>query len=269
MASVIRAQLGLLIRLIDTTTGAAVEEGNVRFFENGQSARPAPRGDGCFVFINTERHDFRLDVEAFGYEKAGVDVRYEELDDRIPTCDIFLIPSEKHAKGETVIGIFGNLPYLEALEAVDVNHPVCRFSSYQPKKRQMTVIKQTGRMLDMDYGRYGILAADNNSYEKFVVSETDAAATVTTKELLEMPCTVNAPICRIVFGSCDKKGNYLLRVRDSGGSPHWLVRYVHKGEVYFQQIDLKDPEKCVLTAHRKRKKNAESAKQEEEETKDE
>ncbi|MCR5251322.1 MAG: hypothetical protein K6E50_12010 [Lachnospiraceae bacterium] len=267
MASVLRAQLGLLIRLIDTTTGAAVEESNVQFFVNGLKARPAPRGDGCFVFINIERINFRLDVEAFGFEKAGIDVRYEELEDRIPTCDIFLIPSERNAKGGTVIGIFGNLPFLEAMEAVDLNRPVCRLSDYKEKKCQMSVIKQAGRILDMSYGHYGLLQADGNSYEKLFVSETDAVSIIQLKEALQMPYTVNAPIFRIVFGSVDKEGNYLLRVRDDSKDQKYLIRYVYRAEVYYQQVDLHDPASCVLTQHpvvegaaakRKTKKKAET-----------
>ena len=263
-ASVIRAQLGLLIRLIDTTTGAAVEENNVRFFVNGQSARPAPRGDGCFVFINIERVDFCLDVETFGYERAGIDVRYEELDDRIPTCDIFLIPSEKHAKGETVIGIFGNLPFLEAIEAVDRNRPVCRISDFTVKTCKMKVIRQAGRTLDMDYGHYGLLQADGNSYEKILVSETDAVQMIKLKDALQMPYTVNAPIARIVFGSVDEKGNYLLRIRDDSDSHDYLLRYVVKGEVCYQQTDFRDPENFKLTAHVKKKEKAKPVQKKEE-----
>ncbi|MBR5420231.1 MAG: hypothetical protein IK115_03675 [Lachnospiraceae bacterium] len=268
-ASVIRAKLGLLIRLIDTTTGAAVEESNVRFFVNGQSARPAPRGGGCFVFINTEREDIRLDVEAFGFEKAGADVRYEELDDRIPTCDIFLIPSERNAQRGTVIGIFGNLPFLEALEAITPDYPLCRLGSFNVKGHKMTVIKQAGRALDMDYGYYGILQADGNSYEKIIVSSTDADSTAILKKDLQLPYTVNAAVCRIIFGSVDAKGNYLLRIRDKGGSSKLLVRYVRKGEEYFQRIDLKVPEECVLNAHlQKKKKPVIEAAEEKEETKE-
>ena len=264
-ASVIRARLGLLIRLIDTTTGAAVEENNVRFFVNGQSARPAPRGDGCFVFINIERVDFRLDVETFGYERAGIDVRYEELDDRIPTCDIFLIPSETHAKGETVIGIFGNLPFLEAIEAVDRSRPVCRISDFTEKTRKMKVIRQAGRTLDLDYGHYGLLQADGNSYEKIFVSETDAVQMIKLKDALQMPYTVNAPIARVVFGSVDAEGNYLLRIRNNSDRQDYLLRYVVKGEVCFQQTDFSDPENFKLTAHEKKAKAKPVQKKEESE----
>ncbi len=247
-ASVIRAQLGLLIRLMDTTTGAAVEERNVQFFSDGQRVHPAPRGNGCFVFINIERVNFRLSVRVSGFEKHDLDVRYEELDDRIPTCDIFLIPSEKNAKGEPVIGIFGNLPFLEAIEAVDLNRPLCRISDFAEKTKIMKVIRQAGRVLDVSYGHYGLLQADGKSYEKLTVTgTTDNSQGLYVTEPLKMPFTVNAPILRIVFGSVDQEGNYCLRTRDDSSTLVFLVRYIVKGEEHFQQVDFHDPATWSLT----------------------
>lgn len=246
MASVIRARLGLLIWLLDTTTGAAVEENNVQFFADGKQIRPEARGQGSFVLINTERTDFCLETHVYGFEKDVSYVRYEELDDRIPTCVVFLIPSEKNAKGDTVTSIFGNLPFLECLEAVDPTRVTCRSSDFTEKTRKMTVIKQAGRLLEMDYGHYALLQADGKRYEKINVSETDAVSKITLKEPLKMPFSVNAPICRVVYGKTDSDGNYLLRVRDDATGIKLLVRYTVKGKTYFQQIDVKDPENNKL-----------------------
>jgi hypothetical protein len=200
------------------------------------------------VFINIERQNFRLDVRVGGFEEAGAFVRYEELDDRIPTCDIFLIPSERHAIGETVIGIFGNLPCLEALEAVDVNRPLCRISDFVEKTMKMKVIRQAGRVLDVGYMHFGLLAADGKSYEKLTVSGTDEKdQALLVKEPLKQPFTVNAPILRVVFGSVDQEGNYYLRTRDDSSNLVFLVRYVVKGEERFQQVDFHDPETWRLS----------------------
>jgi hypothetical protein len=245
-ASVIRAQLGLLIRLMDTTTGAAVEERNVQFFSDGQRVHPAPRGNGCFVFINIERVNFRLSVRVSGFEKHDLDVRYEELDDRIPTCDIFLIPSEKNAKGDTVTSIFGNLPFLESIEAVDLGSVVCRLSDYNEKKLTMSVIKPAGKLLELDYMHYALLKADRKSYEKIVVSGINPEQKIILKDALQTPYTVNSPICRVIFGKVDNKGNYLLRVRNDAEEKKFLVRYTVKGTVYFQQMDLGNPENTKL-----------------------
>ncbi len=246
MASVIRARLGLLIWLIDTTTGASVEENNVQFFADGKRIYPEPRGSGCFVLINTEPADFCLDVAAYGFERKSIDVRFEELDDRIPTCVVFLIPSEKNAKGGSVTSIFGNLPFLESLEAVDPSRPVCRLSDFTAKTRKMTVIKQSGKTLEMDYSQYGLLQADGKRYEKIIVSDTDTVSKLTLKEPLKWPYTVNASLCRVIFGSVTPDGDYLLRIRDDSSKLSLLVRYAVKGEIYFQQIDPNDPDNNKL-----------------------
>ncbi len=245
-ASVIRAKLGLLIWLVDTSTGAAVEENNVQFFADDNPMRPAPRGGGCFVLINTEPIDFNLKVKVFGYEDASVDVRFEELDDRIPTCVVFLIPSEKNAKGDTVTSIFGNLPFLESIEAVDLGSVVCRLSDYNEKKLTMSVIKPAGKLLELDYMHYALLKADRKSYEKIVVSGINPEQKIILKDALQTPYTVNSPICRVIFGKVDNKGNYLLRVRNDAEEKKFLVRYTVKGTVYFQQMDLGNPENTKL-----------------------
>ncbi|MCR5033164.1 MAG: hypothetical protein K6A92_09900 [Lachnospiraceae bacterium] len=262
MASVIRAQLGLLIWLIDTTTGASVEENNVQFFADGTRIRPEPRGAGSFVLINTERKNFRLDTEVYGFEKKSMDVRYEELDDRIPTCVVFLIPSEKNAKGETVTSIFGNLPFLESLEALDPTKVLCRLVDFTEKTRKMSVIKQSGRFLDMGYGHYGLLQADGKSYEKITVSDTDSVSVLTLADSLKKPYVVNAPVCRVIFGEVRPNGDYLLRVRDDAKNLNLLLRYVVKGEEYFQQLDLHDPEHAVLDMTKSRSGSIQSEKEE-------
>ena len=143
---------------------------------------------------------------------------------------------------------------MEAIEAVDRSRPVCRISDFTEKTRKMKVIRQAGRTLDLDYGHYGLLQADGNSYEKIFVSETDAVQMIKLKDALQMPYTVNAPISRIVFGSVDAEGNYLLRIRNNSDRQDYLLRYVVKGEVCFQQADFSDPENFKLTAHEKKAK---------------
>ena len=66
-ASVISFQLDLLVRLIDTTTGAELEEQNVRFYRDEKQVRPVPRGSGNYVFMNCGREDGTLEV-TFRYQ---------------------------------------------------------------------------------------------------------------------------------------------------------------------------------------------------------
>ena len=92
-ASVIRAKLDLLVRLFDTTTGATVDERNVLFMRDGVPVRPESRGAGAYVFINTGREDFLMRISVRGYEDYEVKVCYEEMDERLPVCNVFLMPS--------------------------------------------------------------------------------------------------------------------------------------------------------------------------------
>ena len=118
MASVIRAKLDLLIRLVDTTTGAAVDERNVGFMRNGEPVRPDGRGNGIYLMINTGREDFLMQVKVYGYEDMSLKISYAELDARLPEVTVFLIPSEDTLRGGGVLSFSGILPFLEAIEAV-------------------------------------------------------------------------------------------------------------------------------------------------------
>lgn len=101
-------------------------------------------------------------------------------------------------------------------------------------------------MLEMDYSQYGLLQADGKRYEKIIVSGSDTVSKLTLKEPLKWPYTVNASLCRVIFGSVTPDGDYLLRIRDDSSKQSLLVRYTVKGETYFQQIDLNDPENNSL-----------------------
>ena len=44
---------------------------------------------------------------------------------------------------------------------------------------------------------------------------------------------------RVVFGSVREDGEYMLKVRDSGQSLRYLVRYELEDEVRFSEVDFK------------------------------
>jgi hypothetical protein len=63
---------------------------------------------------------------------------------------------------------------------------------------------------------------------------------------------VNAPICRVIFGDVDKKGNFVFRVRDRGGNQNYLFRLVVNGEERFMNVDMEHLEDVKLSAAKKR-----------------
>lgn len=238
-ASVFGSKLDLLVRLTDTTTGAVVTERNIVFKRDGIPVIPAPRDPGTYIFINTGREDFLMQIEVYGYEVYETRVRYEELDVRIPECDVFLMPSESMSNGEKVLSFSGTLPFLNKIEAICLDRPVCFAKEFNAKTRELTAVLNAGGRTGLNAGCYGMLNADKKSYEKIEVETALTPQSVRLKEKVKEEQISNSPIMRIVYGKADSDGKYLLRVRDSGESLRYLVRYELKDEVRFSEVDFK------------------------------
>lgn len=236
----IRYTLDLLVRLIDTTTGTVVTERDVHFRRDGKEVQPVQRGSGNYVFLNTGREDWNLDVEVFDFEAAHAEIRYGELDHFLPIKDVFLIPSENTAKGESVLSLTGHLSGLEAIEAVRLGRSYCAVKSFDARKRIMSLFKANGP--GMEETGYGLIHADNMTFEAFDVEKVVSPVSLKLREPLREEFRENAPIARIVHGRTDAQGNYLLRVRDDGTNLKYLVRYVVSGTPQFQVVDFQQPE---------------------------
>ncbi len=245
MASVIRAKLDLLIRLVDTTTGAAVDEKNVVFTRDGKPVRPDTRGEGIYLLINTGRENFLMQVKVYGYEEMTLNINYEELNEHLPEITVFLIPSENTVRGEGVLSLSGILPFLEAIEAVKPDRPLCTVKGFEPKKKILSYFPMAGALRDWDEAEYGMLHADRESYETIGIVRRDTEQSVELKEILKEENISNLPVLRIIHGKVDENGAYLLRVRDDGEDQKYLIRYTVKSEVRFQTVDFREPEKLV------------------------
>lgn len=241
----IRYTLDLLVRLIDTTTGAVVTERDVHFRKDKKTVLPVPRGNGNYVFLNTGREDCTLDVAVSDFEPAHVTVRYEELDAFLPIKDVFLIPSENTAKGENVVTLTGNLSGIEAIEAVRVGRSYCTVKSFDARKRMLSLFKANGP--GMEEICYGLIHADRMTFEAFEVEKVISPVSLKLKKPLQEEFRENSPISRIVYGQWNAAGDYLLRVRDDGTNLKYLVRYVVSGVPAFQTVDFHDPETLRLT----------------------
>ena len=236
-ASTIRHRLDLVIQLVDTTTGNSVEEQDVRFFIEDRQCWPIPRGGGNFVFINTGRSDCTLTLKAFGYEDVQISVQYEKLDDVMPLLQVFLIPSEKLAKGERLCSLTGRLQGLEEIEAVSLTQSNICFSDFNERRCLMKLFLAKGR-LSMENVHYGLISGDRTRYEHFAVASEVPPDTVKLREPLKETFPINSPISRVIFGNVSPDGSYLLRVRDNAEMLIYLVRYQVNGEVRFQTVDF-------------------------------
>ena len=245
-ASVFGAKLDLLVRLTDTTTGAQVTERNIVFKRDGAPVKPEPKDPGAYIFINTGREDFLMQIEVYGYEIFKTWVRYEELDERIPECDVFLMPSESMSRGEKVLSFSGTLPFLTKIEAICLDRPVCNAKEMKSKSNELVVYTNAGGRVSLNDRFYGLLKADKQSYEKIEVEGSASLQSVRLKEPVREEQVSNLAVMRVIFGSVSEDGDYLLRVRDLGASKKYLVRYEVGEEVRFQEIDFDGQEEKLI-----------------------
>lgn len=244
-ASTIHYRLDLVVSLIDTTTGKPVEERDVRFEKDGQMVHPAPRGSGNYVFVNSGREDHDLRVNVYGYDEYLIPVRYENLDERMPREEVFLIPSENTTKGSPVITFSGKLSGLQSVQAVDLNSTGCCISGFDSRRRIMTLIKSYRSDLEDVY--YGLIDTKNRTFEPFVIEKKITEDSVKITRILERPFAVNSPITRIIYGVVGPDGRFCLRVRDDQTKRQFLVRYVVEGEERFAEVDFRDLAHAALT----------------------
>lgn len=235
-ASVIHQKLDLLIRLIDTTTGAVVEEKNVRFFKNGEAVRPIRRGSGNYVFLNTGRKDVILEVHVYGYEPCYVTICYERLDHQMPIQEVFLIPSENAIHGQPVLTLSGTLPGLVSIQTVSLYATCGCVSGFEERKRILKLFGTHGSGLDGIY--YGLIHLEEQTYEPFTIIKEISKDAIKIENSLKEPFSVNAPISRVIFGSVTEEGRYCIRVRDESEHHRHLVRYVVGEEVRYQMVDF-------------------------------
>jgi len=240
----IQHRLDLLARLIDTTTGASVEERNVRFLWDGRTVHPVPRGSGNYVFLNCGRKDGLLEVRVYGYDPCRVPVEYGAMDSQMPIKEVFLIPSENMTKGQPVITFSGNLPGLESIQAVSLGSTCCCISGFDERRRIMKLFKTHRSGMDDIY--YGLIHLDRQTYEPFIVEKEVSESSIKITRPLKEPFSVNSPIARVIFGRVTPQGDYCIRVRDNSQRLLHLVRYVVKGSEKFRIADFCHLEEVTL-----------------------
>ena len=237
-ASVIRARLDLMVKLFDTTTGASVDEKNVMFMRDGVPVRPESRGAGVYVFINTGREDFLMQIDVYGYDRYRTVIRYEELDEGLPACYVFLMPSENTIRGRNTLSFSGTLPFLKSIEAVNLNRSLCQTGDLNKRTGELSVFSPSGGVAAFDEVLYGLLSADKTNYERIEVEKMISPKSVKLKRTPEGAVAPNLPIARIVYGIVNENGDYILRVQDDGENTRYLVRYEVGEEVRFQEVDF-------------------------------
>ena len=242
---VIRARLDLLIRLTDTTTGLSVGERGIRFTFNGEEIRPTARGFGNYILINYGRENGLMQIDVYGYETFETMVDYDKLDERLPTVDAFLIPSENDSSGPKMLSFSGTLKGLSSLECIHPGRALSGIREFDKKKLVMTIYAPNRRM-NMVHSYYGLYHSEEDTYESIEITEQLDSNKVRLKDPLQEEFAVNAPICRRLFGRVSDDGSFLLRVRDDGKRQTYLVKYVVDGETRYKSVDFHNLEGVTL-----------------------
>lgn len=231
--AVIRCRLDLLIRLIDTTTGQAVTSQSALFRSHGKLMPARLRGDGNYIFVDIGRDNRLMQLDVPGYDSLEFTVDYETLDDRMPSIDIFLIPSENT---ESILTLSGKVRGLKEVEAVQLGKPVCSINEFDAKGNKMSLFVPNKQM-NMEGGHYGLLHGETD-YEHIVVEEQPNQSLVKLKNQLKEEYAVGSGIARVVFGRVEDKGNYTLRVRSTADHPRYLVRFTTDKSVKYRVYDF-------------------------------
>ena len=243
--SVIRARLDLLVSLLDTTTGRPVNTLDVRIYRNGELTRPASRGGGNYIFINTGREDFLMRVEVRGYESCDVLIKYAELDERVPQCLLFLMPSESKKSGIPVMDYSGNDPRIKAIEAINIDTTNISFASFTKRDNSMDFFSQARTSLTFDNQYYAILKPDRKGYVKVRITEVLSTQKVRLEDAPPEGLEKNAPIARIIFGQV-KEGHYIIRVRAGRPNDRYIICKRYDDHEEFEMIVFEDDGKPVI-----------------------
>lgn len=238
-AYIVRHSLDVVLQLRDTTTGKSILEHNVVFRENGKIVFFANKGGGMYVIMDTARKNTRYEIEVYGYETQTVSVEYGESQKSYRIIEVPLIPKESNNPAVDYVTIRGRMDGIERLEAVSLNTKTCFLQEYNPKKLQVIYY---GNM-ELAEQEYALLSRNRQEYQCFQIKKVITKTGVMIRQPLNQPCAVNDPIVRIVRGQIGEAGEYLLRLRTEGEADSYLIRYVVKGQTYYQTVDTQETER--------------------------
>lgn len=255
--STISYRLDLVINLIDTTTGAVVNEAYTSFLQGDKPLMPAPRDEGVYILMNTDRQDFDLTVNVRGYETYRTRVVYESLDKRLPLLTAYLIPKATGWVGAEPLFYRDRIPKLEAIEAITLFKPSCFINEYNARFQEITIFKSDGNKNLSDV-HYGLLKEEEETFAHVEIEKAVSETKLKLAKPLDTDFTSNAPMYRIVFGNVYEKGNFLLSVRSSADEVPCIIRYKKNEEWYSLKCDFKTLTEGSLKKAKKVKRKEET-----------
>ncbi len=230
----IRHRLDLAMRLVDSVSGRAIEERDVRFYSRSFEAMPLRKGGGIFLFLNTGREAHEIEVNVYGYEPRKFMLDYPEPEERLPIREVYLLPLDNPARDD-VLTLRGRLPGIKAIEAVSLKEAECYIKAFDARKRSMVVLNQ--RSSRFHHIHYGLISREGTAYEHFEVEEELSLYEIKCRKALEREFQANQPVARVIFGQVTGQGEYVLKV-PNGANALYLVRFEAEGKEYYQKVDF-------------------------------
>lgn len=249
--AIIHHQLDLALRLLDSVTGKVIGERNVRFFMDPPEKKAISRGGGLYLFLNTGREDFELEIHVYGYESKKVRITYPVQEENLPIRDVYLLPLDNPVL-ENVLTLRGNLPGIEEIEAVSLTDANCCIKEFDARKRIMTILNQ--KNIRFHFTHYGLINRERTAYEHFELEKEISLQSIKCKKKLEQEYHINQPITRVIFGQTNEQGDYVLKV-SKDEIAQYLVRFVVDGNTFYQKVDFRQEGnflECQKTAEEER-----------------
>ena len=233
--AIIHHRLDLALRLLDSVTGKIIQERNTRFSMKSPEKKAIPRGGGLYLFLNTGREDFELEIHVYGYESKKVKITYPAQEENMPIRDVYLLPLDNPVL-ENVLTLRGNLPGIEEIEAVSLTDANCCIKEFDARKRIMTILNQ--KNIRFHHTHYGLINRERTAYEHFELEKEISLQSIKCKKKLEQEYFINQPITRVIFGQTNEQGDYILKVAQDEIA-QYLVRFVVDGNTFYQKVDFR------------------------------
>jgi hypothetical protein len=238
-------QMDLCLELVDATTGAGIRDARVNFYVDGKIFPMVKKQNGNYILINSQRLNRQIKVEVYGYEPRVVDVKYEELDSIRPIKLVLLIPKITDSNFTSLWSIEGELPGITDISAVVPSSAPFSYHSYDRARKMVNILNP--RRIELAGTDYGLVHTDRKSFEAVEVLDLRVQTKLMLSDLLDEEFEVSNPIARIVRGTVDEDGKYLLRVRASvGDDKNVIVCYHVDGKRRYQVLDFTNARELQL-----------------------
>lgn len=241
---IIRHRAGLVVRLIDTSTGREVGQADICFTRNGKTVFPMHRPDGKLVFLDFPQEGCSFAVKAGRFYPKTVELTPELLASPMPLAEIHLVPDRDYAARWPCGTVEGVWPGIEEIDAVRMTDAACLAQTYDERRGILNLFNPHHLALDRTY--YAVVNPDDCRYEPIEVVERCSDQKFRLAAPLKQPFGNYFPVARRILGAVLPQDRYALRVPEDASDRRWLVRWRSDGKDFYQLVDFALPDSVTL-----------------------